>query len=698
MSTSFRKKGPSVGGFVFDRRARNLSLDGRTIGALPTRRLGARGVGLKSGVFADIVSPVVEAGVLAAPPPTPLPADNLVLEAFASGDDPINIEWGGFDDAYEGDKLSYQLDGVEFATHEVGANDPPPYIGALEKSLRTEGTHILTIVYDGGSGEAESDPVPITFDYTEPSRGYVLAPLLFDPADDIEGSAITAAKLRTDGSGVKYIWAEVAGYAGIAPGDRIHLFCNGNESSDVGLAVVVDEHIEIHITEAFLKEIGDTLTASFTYTSEDRAGLTSAPSQPVVVAVQLAQIATLVAPTVPSFDDDPDDPDNPPLIDHADARGAANEGFIVVVPWNDEYLPDDRIMLSLDGENAGPVKLGPDGTDMEILFPFAGTHKVWLAGSTGGTEDKRVPANVTYTVVRGPANVGTSPAHPVALNLYQKAIDPDPETPVNERLQVPVVVSKSGVEDEIPVVDFGVEGNTLEIEKLTDAAYAPIGPAFEVGDTLRIYYGAQPFFTSDVVTLDPPNDPLSVPIPADTIKNEGSGDAVPVWFDVVHELAGGGTNVNLSPIKKIKVHGTDTQPGNGHLDAGDFPDRDAIGIPQYPFHYTSTRFEMPDYTNRSADDKIAVHFELYAGRVHATDEKPFPDHNWDLEIDAGDAKPIVVDVPSSVYNLYSDTTVPTKLIHIHATYTVTKQSGDTTPVTSDQANVVVDSRFSRPEP
>ncbi|WP_213947637.1 hypothetical protein [Luteibacter sp. dw_328] len=695
MSISFRKKAISSGGFVVDRRARNLSLDGRTIGAIPTRRVGERGVALKSSVFADIVSPVVAAKVLATVPPSPLPPDNLVLASFASADDPIDIEWGGFDDAYPGDKLSYQLDGIEFATHEVGANDPPPYVGKLEKSLRTEGTHTLTVIYNGASGSAESDAVPIAFDYTEPSRGYVLAPLLFDEADDIEGSGITAAKLRTDDNGVKYIWAEVAGYAGIAPGDRIHLFCNGKESSDVGLAVVVDEHIEIHITEAFLKEIKDTPTASFTYTSEDRAGLTSLPSQPVVVAIQLAQIATLVAPTVPSYDNDPDDPDNAPLIDHADARGGANEGFVVVVPWNDDYLPGDKIMLSLDGENAGPVDLGPDGEDMEILFPFVGTHKVWLAGSTSGTEDKRVPANVTYTVIRGPASAGTSPTHAVVLNLYQKAVDPDPETPVNERLQVPVVVSKSGVIDEIPIGDFAIDGNTLQIEKLTDAAYTPIGPAFEIGDTLRIYYGAQPFFAFDVATLDPPNDPVSVPIPAKTIQDEGSGDSVPVWFEVVHALADGGMNVNLSPTKTIKVHGTDTQPGNGHLDAGNFADKDSDGrIPQHPYHYTSTRFEIPDYTNRSADDKIAVHFELYKGPVHATDEKPYPDHDWDHELAAGEAKPIVVTVPSNVYNLYSDASGLSKYIHIHATYTVTKLSGDTTPVTSDQANVAVDSRFS----
>ncbi|HVI53533.1 MAG TPA: hypothetical protein VM621_00595 [Luteibacter sp.] len=695
MSTFFRKKVPSVAGSVFDRRARNLSLDGRTVSAFPTRLIGARGAGLKSGVLADIVAPVVDADVLAALPPSPLPADNLVKASFASGADPIDIEWGGFGDAYEDDKLSYQLDGKEFDTHVVGANDSPPYVGKLEKALRTEGPHILTVVYDGGTGSAVSDEVPIVFDYTEPSRGFVLAALIFDPADDIEGSGITEAKLRTDDNGVRYIWAEVAGYAGIAPGDRIHLFCNGKESSDVGLAVVVDEHIEIHITEAFLKEIKDTPAAKFTYTSEDRAGLTSAESLPIEVAIQLAVIANLVAPTVPSYDDDPDTPGNQRLIDNADARGLTNEGFTVVVPWHADYAPGDKIMLTLNGENAGPVDLGPDGQPMRIYFPYTGTHKVWLAGSSNGTEDKRVPANVTYTVVRGPSTAGTSPAHPVVLNLYQKAVDPDPETPVNERLQMPVVVSKSGMRDEIPLADFGIDGNTLEIEKLTDAAFTPIGAAFDLDDTLRVYYGTQPAFTFAVTTLDPPNDPLSVPIPAETIKNEGSGDAVPVWYEVVHKLTDGGTNVNLSPAKMIKVQGTDTQPGNGHLDAGNFADKIANGsIPENPFHYTSTRFEIPDYTNRSADDKIALHFELYANKVHVTGEQPFPDHDWDEEIEAGDAKPIVVDVPSTVYNLYSDAGVTTKVIHIHAFYTVTKQSGDTTPVTSDMGTVWVDSRFS----
>lgn len=671
------------------------SFKSRNASALPTRRLrsGSRSeTGLRAKPDALISPPYVDPSALAAPPPLG-PPDNVLLKSVESK--PIDILWGGFDDAYENDVLTFMLDGTEFDTFTVGPADEPPFPGELPAASReTEGTHLLTVQYAGGSGAAISDPVPITFDYTAPGFGAALAPLLFDENDNIEGGGITAAKFRTDGDGNKYIWAEVASYGGIAGGDKVHLYCNGNEAPEVGVAEVVDKHIEVHISEAFLLLIGDTAKAEFTYKIEDRAGNRSDPSWKKTVAVQIGQIANLVAPTVPAFDNDPADPDNPPLIDEADARGTTNEGFIVVVPWHADFRPTDQIMLSLGGQDAGPVPMGPAGDDMEIFFPYAGSQTIWLAGSTDGTVDTRVAADVTYTVYRGVGSAGTSPPHPVQLNLYQKAVDPDPETPVNERLVAPVVVSASGIRDEIPAADFGQDA-VVEIVKRTDPAQPSRDEAFEEGDTLRVYYGTQPFFTSTVPALGDLTEPLKITLAGALIAAQGSGAAVPVWYEVLHELADGGSNANLSPTKSIVVSGTDTQPGGGHLEPGTFPDQDVNGHLPKLYHYTSTRFAIPDYTNRDADDQITLHFELFQGPSHASGETPYVGYDWDFgPFNAGVDDPIVVSVPSTVYNLFGNADGLSAYIHIHAFYTVTKKRGDTTPVTSDQGGVKVDARFS----
>ena len=672
-------------------RARNLRFNGSNVRSFPTRRLSSPGK--LRGVAVDLVPPVVQSVALAPPSPDPsAPVDNVLK--LSVKDVPVNIEWGGFGDAFAGDELFYLLDGVQFAYVLVADTDTPPYLGELAPDQRLEeGTHQLRVRYKGPSGEALSPEVPITFDYTAPGLGVALSDLKFDDADDIPGTGITAAKFREDDDGKRYIWAGVSSYGGIAAGDKVHLYCNGQEEINVGEASIdTTNHIEVRIYEDFLILIKDTPAAKFTYKIEDRAGNISAESDPVTVAVQLAQVPGLLEPTVPAFDNDPVDPANQPLIDEFDARGTANAGFVVVVPWNVGYKPGDEFMISLGNQNAGPVLLGPDGEDMEIPFPYTGSQAVWLAGSTNGTVDTRVRADVTYTVSRNGAPAGTSPPHAVVLNLYQKAIDPDPETPVNERLTQPVVISASSQTDIIPIVDFGKDA-TLQIRKLTDATYPPVGDAFEEGDTLRIYYGSQPFFTFPVPALGDTAVPLNVPLSAKLIKDEGSGD-VPVRYEVLHELADGGTNMNLSPTKQIKVLGTDTQPGNGHLNPGNFPDKDANGFIPELFHYTSTRFTIPTYANRDADDNVALHFELYYADTHLTDEKPYPGRDWDHTIKAGVDDPIVVQVPSSVYNLYDNADGLVARIHIHATYTVTKSQGDMTPVTSDQATVKVDSRFS----
>jgi hypothetical protein len=633
---------------------------------------------------------VIDAVALAPLPPSGVP-DGLIIAEYR--DKPINIEWGGFDDAFPGDRIEYEINLVVFDTFDVSAGDLPPYIGVLpaDAAYRTEEDYQLTVNYLGFGSGARSDPVKIKFDYHAPGVPD-LGALLFDDADDIPGSGITKAKFRTDDDGERYIYAYVASYGGMAPGDQAVLTCNGVSAPPVVLDIE-NEHIVLPIYEALLEEVGSVQRATFTYVVTDRAGNVSNKSLPVTVAIQLSAIDDLQEPLVPSFDDDLDDP----LIDHADAWGTGNAGMLVIVPWNDALETTDTLIVSLDNENVGPVTVGSLDEDIAIVFPYEASLAAWAAGTSNGATDERVDAAFTYTVYRNGAPIGTSPAHPVVLNLYQQALDPEPETPENERLTRCTVVSASGERDVIPVDDFD-KAATVEIRKLTNATYPPQGDSLAEGDTLRIYYGTQPSFDFTVPALGDKSEPLAIALSADLIKAEGSGDAIPVYYEVIHDLGDGGTNANLAPTKEIVVRSKDTQPGRGHLDAGTFPDAVTNHIPP-AFHQSSTIFAIPDYANRDPQDEIVVFFQIFRGPSHTEGETPYPGKDWTKTLPAGTAPIIDVTVPASVYNLV-DSAPPglTAYIHIHATYKITKRTGDTTPVTSDEANVAADCRFSDPPP
>jgi hypothetical protein len=664
-----------------NRAARNVRIDGRYVSAFPTVRVSRH-----SGAAPyAIATPYIDPAVLAEPPSPPMPPDNLLLASVRN--QPINVLWGGFDDAYAGDIITFFYSGIEFARIDVDGTETPPFVGMLPAAARLrEGTDLISIFYEGATGGERSANIPLTVDYTPPGDPAPLSPLLF--ADDILKGGITAGHLIDDGSGAFYVPAEIASYNGMADGDRAHLYCNGMEAPDAGRVEVVNDHIQVRLYESFLEAVGDTPEGVFTYRLEDRAGNISQASLPVTVKLQISEIPGLEEPAVPAYDDDPDDP----LINEADARGANGGGFVIVVPWNDAFLPTDQLLVALDAVEAGPVGVGAEGDDTEVLYPYAASQQVWLAGSPG--EDQRVTAQATYTVLRNGARAGTSPQHEVELNLYQKVVDPDPEDPVNQALTAPTVVSSSGQSNRIPVDDFGKDA-TIKVKKLSDPTYPPQTDAFEAGDILRIHYGSQPTFDVTVPALGDRGEPLDIPLAGAVIEAEGSGEAIPVWYEVLHALTDGGENSNLSPTTEVLVQGTDTMPGKGHLDPGMFPDADERGFLPQVFHYTSTRFHIPDYANRDPDDVVDVHFQLFQGPNHLPGETPYPPkYDFRASVKAGLQTPIEVTVPSESYNLKGNEDGLSANVHIHAFYTITKLRGDTTPVTSDQADLKVDARFS----
>lgn len=695
-------------------------------GKLTTVRVGARNITVypsrpapapwsKARPLADIFpAPRVTAAMLAEQLVGEDP-DSIVLAEFKGQD--LLLEWDGYEgDVFSGDSVTFEYgNAIPIDTVIVDPTTELPIQARFPASLvwNTDNTIKITVFYQGQNGGLRSPSRDIVIDTTKPGLPRPAA-LEFDPADDIPGSGITAAKLRDDGDGSeRYIWAQIPSYDGTAKGDVYKLVCNGKETT-YSYIPFTGNHV-VKIGEAFLEEVGDIKKARLSYYIKDRAGNISEESTAVTIDIQLGAIAMLEEPRVPAYDDDPDDDvDNPPLIDEADARGAANAGLLVIVPWNDEFVAGDQIIISIGDIAVAPVTVVGMKDDIRVQVSYAATQAAWQAGSPAGA-DVVVNAMVTYQVFRGSADMGTSPGHPVDINLYQKVGDPDPDTPENEELEPPELESDSGELDLIPADDFKKDAK-IRIAKQTKP---PRVLTIEAGDTLRVYYGKQAAIEHVVDDVGTPSTPIEITLPAATIEAEGSAESVPLWYEIVHDLAGGGTNTNLSPTKSIRVEGTDRQPGRGELAAGIFLDRKDANVLKDEVLRTRTRFEIPDYENRDADDDVTITIDLYRDVVHLPGEVPYPieHYRWTSStFHPGIGGEIVREIPASVYNIQGNTEWPlpfapapagtgrrnqitatySSRIHMHATYTITKKRGDTTPVTSDVASIGADCRFVEP--
>lgn len=643
-----------------------------------------------------------------APLPASVAADGLLL-ASARGEDIALTLATIWDDSAAGDSVEFfikkpgetELTSVHKEDFGGGVPTVPITFNLLAADHDLEGVYELTyVVTYGGGGSGDSFITPLATDYTAPGASAPLSALGFDDADEIETKGIRPAIFRDPGDGSLYLWAEVYSYESmdgsgvlVTRGDMVDLEANGAPLGSPSEVVAVDGHLEVRIKKSDLEALGDVDSVTFVYHITDRAGNPSLASHPKTVSMVLTEIGDLEAPAVPAYDDDSAGEE---LIDEADARGTGNLGFIVEVIRHSEMKDGDQILLHMGGRSAGPADIGADDP-IEIHMPYVVSQAVWAAGSSGGTTDTVVDANVSYSLVRGASEIGTSPDHAIKLNLFTNVTDPKPETPENEGYRLPVVVSFGGTEDRIPLADFGKDGH---IEVVPLANPPATGNALKEGDVLKVHYSTETLDDFPVPPITDPAEPLEIPLPGDKISNVGSGSAIPVWYEVVVTLAGGGSNIGLSGKKEIPVEGTDKQPGRGHLDAGTFPEATLDGgtlIPRSDLE-DGTPFVIPDYENRDPDDDIVLDVKYYLPGVvapgHDTGgDTELPQRHFTIAQQAGSApNPIPIPIPKAnlVQQPWPDGL--SLYMHAHVTYTITKRSGDTTPVTSDESFVRVDGR------
>lgn len=549
-----------------------------------------------------------------APPPSVGDPDNLLKATTKGQPVVVTVPWDPDTETEIGDSVVLFIDAIAVESTRVYFTAYAPVQLTIPPEYHArDGGHAIRyqLRFDTGQNNILNGPPGqfFTVDYTAPGNPDIAPPEF--PFDI--GTGLTPDKLEADGT----LKTHVYGYSGIAVDDAIWGSIDG-VATDVGRVdhiPVPGEPINIFYPAAAIGALDDA-EHSFGYYVIDRAGNKSPESAVVKMPALLeGYIDDLAAPLVPEADDG--------LVDDDDAR---TDGVVIVqVPANPELDTSYSVVIYWGDFASTPMPVPAGGQDpvVSLGIPYGVVYALWYAAAAGA--DLEVPVAVRYEVFRNKLLAGKSPVTDVVVNLaLAGGEDPNPETPVNEKLQPPTVVSASGEVDHIPIGDFAQDGSVSI--PFTTVGEIPSKPVFLEGDDIEVTYDSAPPFSYTVQDTDI-DAAVAIKIPlAGTVIDAGGLGVIPVSYTVTRNLAGGGKNVALSPTKNITVNGPGDLPGDGkplpapywlESERPPAPKDDLIGKDQARPGVTIV---LPLYLNKKVGDILTVSLELFSGFGHTDGE------------------------------------------------------------------------------
>jgi hypothetical protein len=448
---------------------------------------------------------------------------------------PITMSLMVWEEALPGDTYQLRWDGALVGLEKtIGDNDLPgdPLSLDISPTLLVEGVHQAQyIAKDAAGGVTNPSPViPVIVDRTAPG-GDLLAALVFPTVT--QDGILTSEELTALGN---VLTAEVPGYTGIAWGDRIRSFWGtvaGPEHTVIAEEVSMNR-VMLDFARPFLESLGD-VTDPVYYVVTDRAGNESIHSLPKRFRLFLREVPEdFPAPLCAQADDS--------IIDDADARAAV----LVEIPPFPDPQAGDKVTLYWGGTALPEATLMPGDETQNPIFGINVRYPIIALPGDG-------PVKLGYEVRRNGVLIGSSIELEVSVFLELPGPqDPDPETPENENLALPVVQGTSeNTNNEDNVIDeddFLLEARAI-IEWNKD---------FIVSDVIRLYWGSQ---TTPVVfpikSTDLGKD-FVLTIPNQIMTNEGTGDSIKVRYTVTHN---GNPNTSSSAVRGVAVHAKGDLPG-----------------------------------------------------------------------------------------------------------------------------------------
>lgn len=454
--------------------------------------------------------------------------DNEGLLPLSALTQPVRVELKVWDVALPGDTYQiYWNNGVVGTKKTITANQQPgdPLFLEIPVENLIEGVHdlaYLTVTKENGTA-VRSPFAPVEVDLTPPGRPQ-LGPIKLPP--EVDGG-LTSAELTELGNKLD---VEIGSYTGMAKHDVIRTFWGDIE----GPGAVVDadamglQRVIISYSRAFLESLGD-FNGIVGYSVTDRAGNTSARSLGVLVRLLLKEVPNdFPAPVL--------DPVLGDLIDYAEAKAGVN----VDIPHYPEAAALDLITLHWgEGNSSLPLPLPAGNEDEDIVLSITVPYDTIAVIPEGRP-------NITYSVNRAGTDVGSS---------LSSSIDVFLTLPISEQLSAPIIQGTS-------VTNPNLDDNFIDEDdyELNSRAIIKWKTEFQISDDLDLYWGQEhiPQWYQIKNTDVTAQRDLVIPIPNDTMKEQGTGAAIPVRYSVSRF---GNPNLVPSPTENVTVRSKDETPG-----------------------------------------------------------------------------------------------------------------------------------------
>jgi hypothetical protein len=472
----------------------------------------------------------------------------LVPAAFHDADDegllpisalgqPVRLELKVWDAANPGDR--YQLVWHENLAGEaktIGSEQPGADLFLeIPAALLLEGVH--TAGYHTRNSEngtvGLSPTVRVEVDLTPPGRPQ-LGPIKLPP--EVEGG-LTSAELTQLGDQLEI---EIGSYTGMRRHDVVRTFWGAVEGP--GAVVTRDDmglkRVLISYSRAFLESLGD-FDGIVSYTVTDRAGNESARSLGAIVRLMLKEVpSNFPAPLI--------DPALGSLIDYAEAKAGVN----VDIPHYPDAAALDLITLHWgEGNSSLPLVLPAGNEDEAIVLSITVPYETIAVLPEGSP-------NITYSVQRAGQPIGRSLAASIDVFLT---------LPVAEQLDAVIIQGTS-------ITNPNTDDNFIDEDdyELNSRAIIAWKDDLQVSDDLNLYWGQEyipqwyQIRTGDVSA----QRDLIIPVPNSTMKNQGTGAAIPVRYSVTRY--GNPNPANSLPQSVVVRSRAETPGGANGLDGPTF--------------------------------------------------------------------------------------------------------------------------------
>lgn len=557
------------------------------------------------------------------------PTNILRFDAFAATVE-VAVPWS--DDYYPADAglgkpadaLELEWDGtlIPSSRYEITAADQTNKVPLILELPLTSAddwdsvAHRLGYRIDWGDTDAYDfgDSQPAYVDTTPPGRP-TLGKLLFPGLTPGPGGQYVITLQDLDPATQDLI-TEVPSYSGEWQGDLIEPFITTNGGLPVYLGTTTrlppgptpPNSVVLRFAFADMDAAGDG-THTLGYRVTDLAGNKSVISQETAVRFVLHNTPiNLAPPEIPLFADDG-------VIDEADGRI-----LDVEIPPYQNVAVDDEFVLLWGNRMVGAGKVTNVGDTplAKIRVPYAAV----LAGDPNGNNALRYTTQASYQVIRSQALVAISPLLPnVLVNIATPAgPDPDPDTPENENLALPSLLSTGS----------GATANVITAAQYTQNATItipwPTAGDLLAGDLITVSYaGTDVPPAARVVTATEVSNSTLDPFTllASQIGSAGAG-AIQLKYVVERTIPASSpyppvTNTSYSAVQIVQVTSPGSTPGGGGpLPVGEFLNRNASGFLDRCNTASGAVFRIPlTYANAAVNDRIVLNGQGIGGRPTA---------------------------------------------------------------------------------